>query len=230
MANQPSLPTAFQLYDTFGRWQYTLPVPPTLPSAPTINTAATIGTVVTVPTTQSAYILVAGTAAGYIWSEITAGGVAAPGNFTTLHASGAVTFDTTLQVTGLSTLTGGATTPANYTTTGTGSVVVGGTGTLTVAGLSTLTGGVTSPANIVTTGVGSITSNTSVSATTSITAGTNITATTGSIQASLGVIRAGADVAGIAGTTSMTNFNQAPGANPQTGFDMQVSSPDCWLI
>ncbi len=123
------------------------------------------------------------------------------GKFLITEASGATT------ITGLATLTAGATTPANYTTTGSGSLVVGGTGTASVAGLSTLTGGATTPANYTTTGSGSLviggTGTASIAGLTTATGGITTPAnytTTGSGSLVVG----GTGTASVAGLSTLT--------------------------
>lgn len=121
----------------------------------------------------------AGLAAGQnVWQQIQAGGGA--GNFATLH------------VTGLSTLTGGVTTPANLVTTGAGSITSATTVTADT-GIEAITGNIVADAG-------------------------DLVATLGNIHATVGQVTAGGDTGGTAGKTTLTNGSQAPGAIAQTGL------------
>ena len=136
MANN-SLNPLIQVWDSQGHYQWLLPQPQPLTAAPTASTGAPLGQVVVVPSTNSAYILTSGGSGNAAWQQITNNGGAA-GTFTAITTTVGPN-----SLAGVTTLVGGATTPANLVTTGTGSITSANGLTVTAGGLDVIAGGAT---------------------------------------------------------------------------------------
>jgi fibronectin-binding autotransporter adhesin len=200
MAQLNALATA---YEIGGHQIQVMPIPVVMTTNPGPSIGAVQGQLVINPVNSSVWALISGTGTLNTanWQLLTnAGG--GPGDFTTLHASGAVTFDTTLQVTGASNLAGGTTSAVGYAATGAGTV-------------STVNG------NIFTTGTGDIASATTITAGTGITATTgNITATLGNVISTAGGVSSGAAIIGGAPAAGVTAFDN--GTNLTIGAGTNV--------
>lgn len=158
---------------------------------PKSNDKAQLGQMWINKSTAIAYFLTKISAGSYTWAQ-GASAVAA------LNVAGAATIGTTLNVTGLTTLSGGASIGTGLTVTAGGATVTGNstiTGTFGVTGVSTLTGA--------THVVGAF------DATTTITAGTGLLATTGGCTVTAGGLTVTAGGAAIAGTTNINTTTAA---------------------
>jgi len=138
MANN-LLSQSFRTYDTFGRWQDALNVPPVLTSAPTASMGSPLGTLTVVPATNTAYVITSGGAGNANWLALAvSGGTPSFASITTTVGPNSLA--------GVTTLVGGATTPANLVTTGGGAIqsattITAGTGITSTTGAITATAG-----------------------------------------------------------------------------------------